>query len=231
MRRHRDEPFLLFYPAILTHIPVATTPLARDETATPRAKFASMVHYADHLIGRLIKALDALQLRDNTLVVITTDNGTDSGTDQGRPQSLGGRINGRISSEGIYSLRETGINVPFIVSGPKWIPRGRESDALINAADILPTLADFAGAKLPRGVTIDGRSFAPVVRLGSDGCLAAALDLYAIQHHARHSRSTLQAVFHRRVLRLGRKPVRDDRSGCRSEIAEPTFRYQRGEGP
>ena len=168
MRRHRDEPFLLFYPAILTHIPVTTTPLARNETATPRAKFASKLRYADHVIGRLIEALDALHLRDNTLVVITTDNGTDSGTDQGRPQSLGGRIKGRIASEGIYSLRETGINVPFIVSGPKWIPQGRETDALINAADILPTLADLAGAKLPRDVTVDGQSFAPVVREAAD---------------------------------------------------------------
>lgn len=168
MRRHRDEPFLLFYPAILTHIPVTTTPLAPDEAANPRAKFANMVRYADHLIGRLVEALDELKLRDNTLVIITTDNGTDSGTDQGHPQSLGGRINGRIASEGIYSLRETGINVPLIVSGPKWISQGRETDALINAADILPTLADLAGAKLPRGVMIDGQSFAPVLRDGSD---------------------------------------------------------------
>jgi arylsulfatase A-like enzyme/dienelactone hydrolase len=168
MRRHRDEPFLLFYPAILTHIPVTTTPLAADETATARTKFANMVRYADHLVGRLVEALDALKLRDNTLVIITTDNGTDNGTDQGNPRSLGGRINGRIAGEGIYSLRETGINVPFIVSGPKWIPQGRETDALINAADILPTLADLAGAKLPGEVTIDGQSFASLVRDGSD---------------------------------------------------------------
>jgi arylsulfatase A-like enzyme/dienelactone hydrolase len=168
MRRHRNEPFLLFYPAILTHIPVTTTPLAPEETSNPRTKFANMVRYADHLVGRLVKALDELQLRDNTLVIITTDNGTDNGTDQGQPRSLGGRINGRIAAEGIYSLRESGINVPFIVSGPKWIPQGRQSDALINAADLLPTLADLAGAKLPVDVTIDGQSFATVVREGSD---------------------------------------------------------------
>ena len=168
MRRHRDEPFLLFYPAILTHIPVTTTPLAPDETATPRAQFAGMVRYADQLIGRLVDALEELNLRDDTILFVTTDNGTDNGTDQGHPQSLGGRINGRVSSEGIYSLRESGINVPFIVSGPKWIRQGRASDALINAADVLPTLADLAGADLPRGVPIDGQSFASVVRDNSD---------------------------------------------------------------
>jgi arylsulfatase A-like enzyme/dienelactone hydrolase len=168
MRRHRDKPFLLYYPAILTHIPVTTTPLTPDENATPREKFAGMVRYADHLIGRLVAALDELDLRDNTLVLITTDNGTDNGTDQGQEQSLGGRIDGHISGEGIYSLSERGINVPFVVSYPAWIPEGRESDALINAADVLPTLADLAGVELPGNVTIDGRSFAPVLRDGDD---------------------------------------------------------------
>ena len=168
MRRHRDKPFLLFYPAILTHIPVTTTPLSPDENATPREKFAGMVRYADHLIGRLVGALDELGLRDNTLVFITADNGTDNGTDQGQEQSLGGRINGHISGEGIYSLTERGINVPFVASCPKWISQGRESDALINAADVLPTLADLAGAELPGNVTIDGRSFAAVLRDGDD---------------------------------------------------------------
>jgi arylsulfatase A-like enzyme/dienelactone hydrolase len=164
MRRHRDKPFLLYYSAILAHIPVTTTPLSPKEDATPRAKFAGMVRYADHLVGRLVKALDELGLRDDTLVFLATDNGTDNGTDQGMEQSLGGRIHGRISGEGIYSLSERGINVPFIVNCPGRVPAGRESDALLNAADILPTLVDLAGAKLPKGVTIDGQSFAPLLR-------------------------------------------------------------------
>ena len=168
MRRHRDEPFLLFYPAILTHIPVTTTPLSPDAGATPREKFAGMVRYADHLIGRLVNALDELGLRDDTLVFITADNGTDNGTDQGQEESLGGRIGGRISGEGIYSLTERGINVPFIVSCPSWISRSRESDALINAADVLPTFAELAGAELPKNVTIDGESFATVLQDGND---------------------------------------------------------------
>lgn len=168
MERHRQQPFLVYYSAILTHIPVTTTPLSPDDDASPRNKFAGMVRYADHLVGRLVAALDELGLRDNTLVFITADNGTDNGTDQGIQQSLGGRVNGRISDEGIYSLTERGVNVPFIVNGPGSIAPARESDALINAADVLPTLAELAGAKLPRGVTIDGKSFASVLRDGSD---------------------------------------------------------------
>jgi len=161
MRRHRDRPFFAYYPAILTHIPVVHTPHNQGKDLTPREQFSGMVRYADHLIGRLIAALDELGLRDNTIVFITADNGTDNGTDQGDFQSLGGRVDGRISEEGIYSLTERGINVPFIANCPALVPGGHESDDLIDATDVLPTLADLAGAKLPAGVTIDGRSFAP----------------------------------------------------------------------
>ena len=161
MRRQRDRPFFAYYSAILTHIPVVPTPHNKDQDVTSREYFAGMLRYADHLIGRLINALDEFGLRDNTIVFIAVDNGTDNGSDQNAFQSLGGRINGRISDEGIYSLSERGINVPFIVNCPALVPGGRESDDLIDASDILPTLAALAGAKLPEGVTIDGRSFAP----------------------------------------------------------------------
>lgn len=163
MDRHRDRPFFAYYSTILTHIPVVPTPHNKDQNLAPRGHFAGMARYADHLIGRLIAALDEFGLRDNTIVFIMADNGTDSGTDQNAFQSLGGRVNGRISEEGIYSLTERGINVPFIVNCPKLVPAGRESDDLIDASDILPTLAELAGAELPKGVTIDGRSFAQQV--------------------------------------------------------------------
>jgi arylsulfatase A-like enzyme len=160
MRRHRDRPFFAYYSAILTHIPVVPTPHNRGRELTHRERFAGMVRYADELIGRLIHALEELELRDNTIVFITADNGTDNGTDQGDFQSLGGRVDGRISEEGIYSLTERGINVPLIVNCPALVPGGRESDELLDATDVLPTLAELTGAELAPGVRVDGRSFA-----------------------------------------------------------------------
>jgi arylsulfatase A-like enzyme/dienelactone hydrolase len=168
IRRNRDQPFLLYQSAILTHIPVTTTPHNRDEAASAREKFAGMLRYADHLVGRMVATLDELGIRDNTLIFIATDNGTDTGSDQGMPESLGGRINGRVSAEGIYSLSERGINMPLIVNCPGWIKQGCESDALTNAADVLPTLAELAGAALPTDRTIDGHSFAGVLKENSD---------------------------------------------------------------
>ena len=78
-------------------------------------------------------------------------------------QSLGGRFNGRVSGEGIYSLTERGVNVPFIVNCPGIVPVGF-SDDLIDASDVLPTLAGLAEAPLPEDRVIDGRSFAPQLR-------------------------------------------------------------------
>ncbi len=166
MRRHRDRPFFAYFSTILTHIPVVPTPLNKGRELTPREQFVGMIRYADRQIALLVKSLDELGLRDNTIVFIVVDNGTDNGTDQGDAHSLGGRINGMISGEGIYSLTERGINVPLIVNCPALVPGGRESDDLLDATDILPTLAELAGAKLPDamlpdGPTIDGRSFAP----------------------------------------------------------------------
>ncbi len=161
MGRRRDRPFFAYYSTILTHIPVVKTPHNRDQNLTPREQFAGMLRYADHLIGRLVDALEEQGQRENTIVFIAVDNGTDNGTDQRAFQSLGGRINGRISGEGIYSLTERGINVPLIANCPKLVPPGRESDDLMDASDILPTLAALAGAETPPGVTLDGLSFAP----------------------------------------------------------------------
>lgn len=163
MKTHRDKPFCAYYSTILTHIPVVHTPHNLGEDLTPREQFAGMLNYSDHLIGRLVKALDELGIRDNTILFIVPDNGTDNGTDQNAEQSLGGRINGRVSGEGIYSLKEQGINMPLIINCPKLVGSERVSDDLIDAADFLPTLADLADAPLPSGVTIDGRSFAPQI--------------------------------------------------------------------
>ena len=57
----------------------------------------------------------------------------------------------------------TGVCQPFIVNCPGLVPGGREPDALTDFADLLPTFAELGGAKLPKGVTLDGRSFAPLL--------------------------------------------------------------------
>lgn len=160
MRRHRDEPFFVFHSTMLCHTPPVTTPHSPDENAEPRAMFAGMVRYLDTVTGRLTGALAEMGLSEETIVIFSTDNGTNS--------ALVGRINGRQVQGGVGTLWERGLDVPFIVNWPGRIRGGRVIGNLIDYTDVLPTLVELAGAKLPEDRVIDGRSFAKTL-LGEPG--------------------------------------------------------------
>ena len=154
MKEHRTEPMMLYFPMALTHGPLVHTP-AEPKASTKIEKHTAMVRYTDHLVGRLIAALDELELRDNTIVIFTTDNGTSGG-------SLG-TIKGQKPSGGKAKKYEGGVCEPFIVNCPGLVPSGTETDALTDFTDLLPTFAELGGAKLPADRTLDGKSFAPLI--------------------------------------------------------------------
>lgn len=108
----------------------------------------------DFSVGKLVKALDDLGLRENTIIIYTTDNGTAG--------SITGRMNGREVQGGKTKTTENGICEPFIVNCPGMVPSGKVTDALGDLTDILPTCAELAGAKLPEKFVFDGASLATV---------------------------------------------------------------------
>jgi arylsulfatase A-like enzyme len=152
MQRHRDQPFVAYYATPLVHIPTVTTPLSPNKDAPEREQFAGMVRYLDHQVGRLIAELERLSLRENTIVIFTTDNGS--------PTRLGGMVRGRQAPGGLGKLTEGGLDVPLIVNCPARVASGRVSQALVDCTDFLPTMLQLAGIALPPDRTIDGRSFA-----------------------------------------------------------------------
>ncbi len=154
MRRHREQPMLLYYPMCLTHGPLVATPDEPGAEGKP-ARHKAMVRYTDKLVGRLVSALDELGLRKQTITVFTTDNGT-SGAITGR--RLGREVRGAKSR-----MVEAGTAVPFVVNGPGRVPAGVVTDALTDFTDILPTLAELAGARPSEKWIVDGRSIAPLV--------------------------------------------------------------------
>jgi len=158
MERNRDRPMMLYYPMVLTHGPLVHTPL-NPKARTGKEKHRAMVRSTDELVGRLVAALERLKLRERTIVIFTTDNGTSRG--------ISGRMSGRLVRGGKARLTENGPRQPFIVSGPGIVPAGVVTDALTDFTDLLPTFAELGGAKLPEGVTLDGKSIAPVI-LGRD---------------------------------------------------------------
>ena len=144
IRRHRDQPFLAYYPMCLTHKPWEPTPsLDLPGQKTPGG-LKHNVEYMDHLVGRIVEALDRFGLRKNTIVIFTGDNGT--------------------KGAGKGETTELGVRVPMIANCPGTLGAGVVSDELVDLSDVLPTLAEFAGAPLPKNRVIDGRSFTPILR-------------------------------------------------------------------
>lgn len=159
MRRHRDEPMFLYYPMVLTHGPQVPTP-DEPEVEERLAKHKADVRYVDKLVGRLVVALDRLDLRKRTIIVFTTDNGTGRG--------IRGRRNGHEVRGAKAQRNEAGTAMPFIVNGPGRVPAGVVTDALTDITDMFPTFAELAGTDLPTDFVIDGRSIAPLI-LGKTG--------------------------------------------------------------
>lgn len=153
MRRHRDEPFVAYFPMCLTHNPWYATP-DTTQTAEDRAKsskprhFAANVEYVDKLVGRLVAALEETGLRERTVILFTGDNGT-GGEGKGQPTELGARV-------------------PMIVNGPGIVKPQGSCRELVDFSDVMPTLCDLAGAKVPTDRVIDGKSFAHILR-GEEG--------------------------------------------------------------
>ena len=158
---NKDSSMFIYFPMVLTHTPLVNTP---DESAEDNlGKHKAMVRYTDKITGEIIQALEDAKIRNNTIVIWTTDNGTTRG--------ITGKISGKSVKGGKAKTLESGICEPFIVSWPDQLKSDNVSDALIDFTDIFPTCLEIAGIdpprKLMRGNTahvIDGRSFFDVLK-------------------------------------------------------------------
>jgi arylsulfatase A len=113
-----------------------------------------------------VAALDQLGLREKTLILFSSDNGTapPAYTPEHDPNLTTGKIGGRAMSGRKGTLLEGGSRVPLIANWKGTLPGGAVRSDLIDFTDLLPTFAALAGAKLPEGVKFDGRSFAPQLK-------------------------------------------------------------------
>ena len=160
IQRHKNrQPFFVYYPMLLTHGPHTTTPLNKDDpTDSKEALYAGNVRYMDHLVGRLVEAVDRDEQANNTLIVFTGDNGS----------AAAGVLNGRPFEKGKGREADHGAHVPFIVRAPFLTSGHRVSRDLIDFTDLYPTFLELAKADLLDGVALDGRSFVPSLRGSED---------------------------------------------------------------
>ena len=155
--RHKDQRFFLYYPMSHVHGPIVRTP----DSAAGADKdqlYRDNIAYMDKLVGQLVQELDRHHLREKTLVIFTGDNGT------ARFGLKLATVDGRHINGQKGTMLEGGSRVPLIANWPGTTPAGKVNKDLTDFSDFFVTFAELAGAALPRGVTLDGHSFAPQIR-------------------------------------------------------------------
>jgi arylsulfatase A len=160
--RHRDEAFLLYYPMILTHDPFQPTPESPDWDPKTKTEaelrdlrhFGEMTAWMDQMVGRVVRKLEEVNVRDNTLIVFIGDNGTHG--------SVTSRFQGSDFKGGKGSMTHRGTHVPCVVNWPAQIHSPVVSKDLISSTDFLPTICEAAGIATPADV--DGVSFLPQLK-------------------------------------------------------------------
>lgn len=164
-------PFFAYYPMALCHD--VTDDLKNEHVAYYKdgrwMTYAEMISSMDDMVGRLVAALDRMGLRNDTLILYTTDNGTPAASylsvdDDGRmarPKVFSIR-DGRVVPGGKGKHDDTGTRVPLIANWPGKIAAGQVNDDMVDLTDYLPTVAEIAGVN-DDDVFRDGISFAPLL--------------------------------------------------------------------
>lgn len=146
--RNQNSPFLIYYPMILTHSPFVPTPDSVDWQKTDKKRqpiehFREMVFYMDKLVGKVVRKLDELELRENTLIIVTGDNGTHRNLASPFPPR--GTVQG-----GKGLMQDSGNRVAFVANWPGTLKSKTVVDSPIGFADVLPTVAEVTGSTLPK---------------------------------------------------------------------------------
>jgi len=123
---------------------LASQPRVESEVRAHLAEYYAMITHLDYEIGRLLDELEAKGLLDDTIIILTGDNGLAVGS------------HGLMGKQNLY---DHSVRIPLIVAGPG-IPKGQIIDKYVYLLDIFPTLCDLCNIPIPD--TVEGRSFAPM---------------------------------------------------------------------
>ena len=140
--RHADEPFFVYLPHTMPHIPLHVEEGFRGRSRG--GTYGDTIECVDHHLGRILDHLEQNNLVDNTLVIVTSDNGP---WFEGSTGGLRGRK---------IDCYEGGIRMPFVAQWPARIAAGTECVEPACFIDLLPTVAALCGAEVPTDRPIDG---------------------------------------------------------------------------
>jgi arylsulfatase len=141
----KGKPFFAYVALTQPHLPTLPNPNFAGKTGN--GDWADMLAEMDFNVGQILDAVDRAGVRDNTIVVFTSDNGAEFY----KPwDGWSGPWRGQY-----FTALEGGIRVPFLIRWPNRIPTERISNEIVHGVDMFATLAKFAGAKVPTDRPID----------------------------------------------------------------------------
>ena len=155
IKRNKDKPFFMYFATNDVHVP--RFPHDRFRGKNPMGLRGDAIVQFDWSVGQLMAALDKLGLTENTLIILSSDNGPvlDDGYDDRAEELAGDHKPGGPLRGGKYSAFEAGTRIPAIVSWPKEVKKGVVSDVLVSQIDWFRSLAEVTGARLPKGAAPD----------------------------------------------------------------------------
>ncbi len=152
------QPFFAYIPTNAPHGPYHVekrySDLYKDKCSSPTDAFLGMIVNIDENMGLLMQKLDEWNLADNTLLIFMTDNGSAKGATVYNAGMKGAK----------GSPHQGGSRVPLFMRLPGLTKPGVDIDRLTRHYDLFPTLAEIAGATVPTGLDLDGRSLVPLIK-------------------------------------------------------------------
>ena len=167
INKNKNTPFFMYLATNDVHVP--RFPHDRFRGKNPMGLRGDAIVQFDWTVGQVVSALKNLGIYDNTLIILSSDNGPvlDDGYDDRAEELLNGHSPTRGLRGNKYSAFEGGTRIPFIVSWPNGIKGGRKSDALISQIDLIRSLGELIGARIPKGSAPDSENYIGAI-LGCD---------------------------------------------------------------
>lgn len=151
IEKNKDNPFFLYFATHDIHVP--RVPNSKFEGKSGMGPRGDAILQLDWTVGEVLKALDRLNIRENTMLIFSSDNGPviDDGYQDKAVELLNGHTPSGEMRGGKYSAFEAGTRVPFIVQWPAKIKAGTISEALFSQVDLYASLAALTGQKISNG--------------------------------------------------------------------------------
>jgi arylsulfatase A-like enzyme len=158
IEKNRDKPFFVYVPHNMPHVPLFVS--NKHKGKSKNGLYGDVIEEIDWSMGQILATLKKHNLEENTLVIFASDNGP--WLSYGPHSGLAGPLR-----EGKGTNFEGGVRVPFVARWTGKIPSGKTCSTPAMTIDVLPTIAAFAGAELPK-LKIDGKDIGPLL-LAKDG--------------------------------------------------------------